>query len=46
MQYKITIVHSPTGHYVEFYDNFPNDVDKEDIVQSVLDDVYVEVEDV
>jgi hypothetical protein len=46
MERKITIVHSPTGHYVEFYDNFPDDVDIEDIIQSVIDDTYVEVEDV
>ena len=44
MERKISIVHSPTGQYVEFYADFPDDYDVDDIADSIINDVYVEVE--
>lgn len=46
MERKITIVHSPTGHYIEFYADFGEDYDVEDIADSIIADCYVEVENV
>lgn len=46
MERKITIVHSPTGHYIEFYADFGIDDDVDDIIDSILSDCYVEVENV
>jgi hypothetical protein len=46
MQRKISIVHSGTGHYVEFYMDFDADMDNEEIYDYIINDVYVEVENV
>jgi hypothetical protein len=45
MEYNIRIVHQPSGRYVEFQADFDID-DVDEIADIVLDDIYVEVDNV
>lgn len=41
--YEITVVDYHTGNYFEFTDDYPNDYEEDDIIDSVMMNVGVEV---
>lgn len=46
MERKITVVHSTSGQYFEFYADLDEEYDVEDIANDIISNIYVEVENV
>ena len=44
MERKITVVYSPTGTYMDVYEDFGDDISDDDICDYILNNIYLEIE--